>query len=531
MSLPHPPHQPGHDERHVFRRSNSRRRRRPSDLEGRPSDASAPRPSYQSFKPPSSPVTPASPPSKDRDPIMAGHGSTAADLARKRSLVRPERTRIDPDHPNYHYRKHAQNMAVHPSTTGNDPLMEDRTEAETVSSESTEAKTAHLRNPSQPYSEKAPPPNQTASRRARGRGPSGTQRKQRQKQPEEMRPPSLWSIYCSIITFWCPDAVLHCFGKQQKAQTRAWREKMGLLSIILLICTFVGYLTFGFTETVCPNGGGQRLRINKVDSGFIIFHGQAINLAESHHPLARGIPAGTNVLYDLPDKHGGQDGSFLFQNVNGACKGLITAAPDSDVPTNGNGELAWYFPCQPFSQDGSTQPNLTVPYYLGYACHTAPQARSTFYGLHSAGDVYFTWDDVKNSSRNLMVWGGDVLDLDLLRWFNGTQVSYPNRFDEIRQNPAVRGTDVTRAFSSSYEKQIAKCFTEIIKVGSVDTESIGCIASKVVLYVSLVFILSPSSSPSLSLRSPSNGFISRKLWPLVKTTQGGTGLQTTQEAD
>lgn len=88
-----------------------------------------------------------------------------------------------------------------------------------------------------------------------------------------------------------------------------------------------------------------------------------------------------------------------------------------------------------------------------------------------------------------MVWGGDVLDLSLLDWFNTTQINTPPIFEEIRQNPAVRGVDVTRAYSSHYDKKVMQCLGEIIKVGSIDTESIGCIASKVVLYVSLVFIL------------------------------------------
>jgi chitin synthase len=313
--------------------------------------------------------------------------------------------------------------------------------------------------------------------------------KQRQKDRDSVRPPSLWNVYCAVITFWCPDAILRCFGKPQKAQQRAWREKMGLLSIIAAICAFVGYLTFGFTQTVCPNGGGERQRINKVDKGFLIIHGQAYDLAESHHPWVRGIPENANVLFDLPEKHGGQDASFLFQNVNGACKNLITAAPGSNVPTNNNNDLAWYFPCNLFNQDGSSKANTSYPYYLGYACHTSAKSRDAFWDLRSSGDVFFTWDDVRNSSRNLMVWGSDVLDLNLLDWFNRTQVAVPAKFDEIRNNPAVRGVDVTRAFSSTYDKQVARCLTEIIKVGSIDTATIGCIASKVVLYVSLVFIL------------------------------------------
>ena len=38
-------------------------------------------------------------------------GGTAAAMSRKRSLIRPERNRIDRDHPNYYYRKHAQEHA------------------------------------------------------------------------------------------------------------------------------------------------------------------------------------------------------------------------------------------------------------------------------------------------------------------------------------------------------------------------------------------------------------------------------------
>jgi chitin synthase len=430
----------------------------------------------------------------ERDPVMRSHQTVPAqELGRKRSLVRPERQRFDPDHPNYHYRKHAQRMAVQPSTTGNDPIMEDAIEAETVSSESTDLKPPHLRNASGGgYSDKQASLDDDMPHARRKLTRSKTMEnleKQRQKEKDKMRPPSLWNVYCAIITFWCPDAILKCFGMPQKAQQRAWREKMGLVSIILLICTFVGYLTFGFTETVCPSGGNARLRTNHVDKGYLIAHGKAYNLLGSKHPMARNVPANSDVLFSLDEPHGGQDMSFLFQNVNGACKGLITAKPNTAVYTDAKGNLAWYFPCRLYNQDGSTKPNDTFLEYTGYQCHTSDTARKGFYGLRNAGDVYFTWDDVRNSSRNLMVWGGDVMDLSLLDWFNRTEVDVPPIFDEIKNNPAVRGVDVTRAYSSSYEKQVARCFTEIIKVGSIDTESIGCIASKVVLYVSLIFIL------------------------------------------
>lgn len=393
-------------------------------------------------------------------------------------------------------------MEVLPSTTGNDPIVEDHAESRTVSSDSTALKSDLGSKDSTEVEEKTPTSSPGDSK---NQTPANRQRKKRlmrkgtedisqdkappKKEQETIRPPSFWNVYCATITFWAPDILLQCFGMPAKAQRRAWREKMGLISIILLTGAFVGFLTFGFTQVVCGSPG-LRLKVNQVDKGYMIFHGSAYDLSSSQHPAAEGITLNANVLYDLPEKYGGRDGSFFFQNVNGACKGLITRAPDSDVPTNKDKDLAWYFPCTSFNQDGSSEPNTTVPHYHGYACHTTKKARSTFYGLKSSGEVYFTWDDIRNSSRNLMVYSGSVLDLDLLQWFNKSQVEYPSQFDDFRTNPEIRGVDITHAFQTGPEKLMGKCLTEIIRVGSIDTETVGCIASKVVLYISLVFILS-----------------------------------------
>ncbi|KAF1808978.1 chitin synthase 4 [Eremomyces bilateralis CBS 781.70] len=502
MATPHH-HAASAGRENTYRESPSRRRR-PSDLESRnPANADTPTsptrganyPQYSQPYP--SPGTPLG----DQDPMMTAQ-NRGQDFSRKRSLIRPERNRIDRDHPNYHYRKHAQNMAIYPSTTGNDPIFEDHVEAGTVSSDSTDMKSLNRPEPgttgrpgygendmNEKYDSVPLDGRQQGSKRLKRKMTKKESRAEKDRQKEILRPPSLWNIYCGIITFWAPDAVLKCFGMPARAQQRAWREKIGLISIILSICAAVGFLTFGFTQTVCPPTASNRMKINKVDAGFMILHGQAYDLSRSHHQLARGVPDNANVLFDLPEKHGGKDGSFLFQNVNGACKGLITPKPNSGVPTDGQ-NMGWYFPCRTFNQDGSSEPNITVPYYNGYSCHTSNAARDAFYSLNAFGDVYFEWSDIKNSSRNLMVWSGDVLDLNLINWFNRTAVNIPPEFDALRTNPSVRGVDVTRAFMTKRDKHVARCLTQIVKVGTVASETVGCIASKVVLYVLLVFILS-----------------------------------------
>lgn len=63
----------------------------------------------------------------------------------------------------------------------------------------------------------------------------------------------------------------------------------------------------------------------------------------------------------------------------------------------------------------------------------------------------------------------------------------------VLQNPSrFAGQDLTRAVASSHRpswRAEATCLMHAIKVGEIDTESVGCIASDIVLYVSLVVIL------------------------------------------
>lgn len=295
-----------------------------------------------------------------------------------------------------------------------------------------------------------------------------------------------WKVYCYLITFWAPGPLLRLFGLSTKDRQFAWREKIGLISCVFYVGAFVAYITFGFTRTVCSDRT-IRVRNNFVSSGYMIINGDAYDLTSSQHPAAAGITNGANVLYP-PVNGGGMDASFLFQNVNGNCKGLIKPRDNCSIPFDGD-NLAWYMPCQLFAQNGTTEPNYTTNFYPGWACHTSPSARSALYSLKPAAEVYFEWTDIRNSSRNLVVYNGAVMDLDLINWLSTDDVTYPTFFDQLRDDPLFKGHDVSLVLTKAEERHMARCLTEIIKVGVVDYESVGCIASKVLLIVSLVFIL------------------------------------------
>lgn len=83
-----------------------------------------------------------------------------------------------------------------------------------------------------------------------------------------------------------------------------------------------------------------------------------------------------------------------------------------------------------------------------------------------------------------------MLDFSLLQWLDSSQVSYPPLFDQIKfGNATFRGRDITAFMAASNQRPLAACMLDIIRVGYIDSTTIGCVASDVVLYVSLTVII------------------------------------------
>ena len=83
-----------------------------------------------------------------------------------------------------------------------------------------------------------------------------------------------------------------------------------------------------------------------------------------------------------------------------------------------------------------------------------------------------------------------VLDLNLITWLSKAEVNYPSLFDDFAHpNGTFNGKDISMYLMRTNQKTLGHCLEDIITVGFIDTNSIGCVASQVVLYVSLVFII------------------------------------------
>ena len=177
---------------------------------------------------------------------------------------------------------------------------------------------------------------------------------------------------------------------------------MGLLSIILSLMAGVGFITFGFTQAVCGTPA-TRFHAGSVGNSSVIIHGYDYDFSKFNHPAgAHFNGSDTNPLFEGGWDVAGNDISFMFQNVGQNCKGLITGASNTSIPTE-NGDLEWYFPCNVFNQFGTSGVNLTN-YDSNTTCHVSSTARSQLASMSPQGQVYYTWGDVRDSSRNLAVY-------------------------------------------------------------------------------------------------------------------------------
>ncbi|KAG9303607.1 hypothetical protein G9A89_018503 [Geosiphon pyriformis] len=305
--------------------------------------------------------------------------------------------------------------------------------------------------------------------------------------------PTCWIIFCYAVTFYAPPFILSTIGRMKTPEIqRAWREKIGLISVIIVICLFVAFLTFGFTQVVCGKPP-TRLRGGTVNGGTVIINGFAYNLDGFKHPGVQSynppIAPNSNPAY-RPVNAGGKDISFMFQKVNFRCKGILTSAPGSKIK-NENGNLAYYFPCIMLEQNGSTKATeLTKQWVSQPGCHTSETARRAYFALKKTGEVFYTWDDIAKPGRNLAVYNGYVLDLERLKWLDPTQINIPPIFNNLTNpNNIYSRRDASLMFMNTDNKRIAECLADVLRIGSIDTKTMGCIASDIVLYISLIFIV------------------------------------------
>jgi chitin synthase len=462
-----------------------------------------------------------------------------------RSLIKQERARLDSSHSHYYYNKHAlqesDHISIEASTTGNDPLIgfssifvdpkdiasprasstvqnaksffrEDFTSSCSGDRANVTRKGVQSSTSDESYATRLSGYGYKNHQKTTIHSPSGTIIK-----PEVPNNdfPSIWTIFCRLVTVLVLPSILRLFGLTSKKQQEAWREKIGLNFIIVLITALVGFCTLGLSRLVC-NDTAVRIHYSAIPSDSLVIHGRIFNISDFNHPPVISPTEGFHGLA-VSKSLGATDGSLLFQNVNSQCKGLIL--PDkryTNVPMDKFGRVPWYFPCTTLTFDGRfieppiqklanpSRYNITLDFSTQdpqYGCHLHKRSRQLFYArMHHYGNVYYNWEDIDSSPRNLIVYHGDVIDLDRLkllipmRWRMAPELKkfiLPNKLLKSHTEAHPRQRDLSlQMVSSKRARKAARCLLEIAKVGVVDTDTLGCITSSLVLIVSVVFICS-----------------------------------------
>ncbi|KAI8393599.1 chitin synthase-domain-containing protein [Radiomyces spectabilis] len=307
------------------------------------------------------------------------------------------------------------------------------------------------------------------------------------KEEEEAKPKgwkgpgSYWVAASWAFTWWAPPLILRVFGIRDKQMQQAWREKVALVQIIILLCAAVGFLTFGFNATVCgrqPN----RIKPAGVANDQIIISGRAFDLKTFRHPTPYpGVPGSGDLQeYGL----GGKDLSFMFQVVNYHCKDLLIPLIADDA----KGNVANYFPCVPIDRYEPALNSTDNPKRDG--CHITRKSRRALRRLKVVGDVYYNWTDIQQPGTSLVAFNGNVLDLSRLRYLT-PNVPLPLSIAQfVGPGSAFIGRDATYWLTTTADRlKLGQCLTDILKVGVLDSKSAGCIISDIVLWVSLAVIL------------------------------------------
>lgn len=468
-----------------------------------------------------------------------GFSGSNANFRRKKSLVRPDRERMDPSHRQWYYRNHAANMdaidangraagfSYMPSTTGHLPqhgaapygsdfnALQGPGGGLSGLGMAPGSRLSGTGNLPPGGLGRPAPPGATGLRRGKSilgrdedqvesginilkRGVSLRRRASQQHRKEVPRelddaanqskiapgPVGPWMIYCYVLTICCPGPCLSVFGLRSPEQQRAWREKMGLLGIITVCMAFVGFLTFGFTQAVC-NTKEVRFLSSNVNAGSTVFYGYEYDFNKFFHPNVGPFGAKTpynhtNPAYSEPWLTGGKDASNLFPTVGGKCTPYLKNYDGS--------QPARYFPCNVYDMTGAPTANN------GSWCHTTATT-DTFINRNAEpdaprkGQISFDWTTVEDPTKNYVVWKGSVLDLSRLNAIL-INVTQPDLFRDLsNRNPQYAGRDVSAMVLRSRQDDMFDCLDQIVRVGFIDSESIGCVASKVELYLALVFII------------------------------------------
>ncbi|WVR09675.1 hypothetical protein IAU60_006750 [Kwoniella sp. DSM 27419] len=282
-----------------------------------------------------------------------------------------------------------------------------------------------------------------------------------------------WKLWSYATTWWAPPVVLGWFGIKEKQSRQAWREKVTLCWIAILLGAIVGFVTMGLQKALCPDGGASGSLYQRLgrDDMTVSISGWVFNVSNSKTQE-------TVDFYALSKQLPGQDITNLFARSAIDYPQCTASARYATTPY-----------CKSAAGTVSAG-NGTLP-----DCPLAKPSDATYESLSIHNSTLlegYSWDQVA-ALKNYLVLDGMVLNMGPYIDANPValkddEVDYAIR--QVLSNQSDSGKDATRLFYHRKEMQDAiPCLRTRYLAGRIDKIAPGCFVASLFLYVSLGVIL------------------------------------------
>jgi chitin synthase len=246
---------------------------------------------------------------------------------------------------------------------------------------------------------------------------------------------------------------------------QAWREKITLCFIIVILCAAVGFATVGFQKVLCPENASSDDRFLRVGT----------------QPGTLGIQG---TMYDVTSAHNTEDVDLTR---------LSQMASGQDITAHFQRDASQFTSCHGLN----FRVALDAPCSSATPCQLPPINSSSTYqslSLINTGKLAgYSWDQVSELS-NYFVLDGAVLNMVPYFTLHTSAVSNDSVDQALRtimeQYSMKKGKDGTRLFFNRADLMSAvPCITERYYAGNIDKVTPGCFVTSLFLYTGLVVIL------------------------------------------
>ena len=307
---------------------------------------------------------------------------------------------------------------------------------------------------------------------------------------------SWWRIWTLVTTWWAPPAVLRLFGIKERQSRQAWREKITLCWIAILLGGVVGFATMGLQRVLCPE-----------DLSSTIYDSLGADNCERRGLLVRGgrpfSETGMVLIAVTLSVNGwvlNISASLVQPHVD--FYSISTQMPGQDVSNLFVRNLTDFPACSGFSGRFASTPLCASSAVSGVkengtlqSCPLPKISDNTLLALQIQNTTLlegYSWDQVA-SLDTYMVIDGVVLNMSPYIAANPTPIPGDDVDMAIRTaltGDTSSGKDATMLFYNRQDTHDAiPCLQQRYMAGRIDKIAPGCFVASLFLYASLVVIL------------------------------------------